>query len=190
MKQLVDFLPVVLFFVVFKSYDDVKQGIMAGTAVLIVATLVQLAWSYHRYRKIEKLPLITAILAVVFGGVTLLLQDEIYIKWKPTVVNWLFGAVFLGSHLIGEKTIIERMMSAAMTLPRAVWSRLNLAWGLFFIAAGCANLFVAFHFDTDTWVNFKLFGMLGLTLVFVILQSLYIARHMSHQDPPEQAEEP
>lgn len=153
---------------------------MMATAVLIVASLIQFAYTWWRYRKIERMPLIALILLIFFGGITLLLQDEVFLKWKPTVVNWLFAAVFLGSHFIGKKTIIERMMGSAIELPTAIWSRLNMAWTLFFLALGVINLYVAFNFDTDTWVNFKLFGMLGLTIAFVIAQAVYLARHMKH----------
>ena len=178
MKFLYDFLPIVLFFVVYKSYDDSQQGLLAATAVLIVTSVIQLAWTWFRTRQIERMPLITVILGVILGGATLLLQDEVYIKWKPSVVNWLFGVAFLGSQFIGKKTLIERMLGNALDLPSEAWVRLNLAWTVFFIAMGLVNLYVAFNYDTDTWVNFKLFGMMGLTLVFVVLQALYIARYI------------
>ena len=178
MKFLYDFLPIVLFFIVYKSYDDSHQGILAATAVLIVTSVIQLAWSWFRTRQVERMPLITVILGVILGGATLLLQDEVFIKWKPTVVNWLFGIVFFGSQFIGKKTLIERMLGNAMDLPSNVWIRLNLAWTTFFLVMGLVNLYVAFNYDTDTWVDFKLFGMMGLTLVFVILQALYIARYI------------
>ena len=184
MKLLFDFLPIILFFIVFKSYDDMKQGVLAATAVLIVVTVLQLAWSWWRHRKIERMPLIAAVLAVLLGGVTLVLQDEIYIKWKPTAVNWLFGVILIGSQYFGNKSLSERMMGEAIQLPKPVWQRFNMAWALFFVAMGGLNLFVAFSFATDTWVNFKLFGMLGLTLVFVVLQALYLARYVDVDDEP------
>jgi intracellular septation protein len=173
MKFLFDLLPVLLFFVAYKL-----DGIYVATAVLIVASLAQVAWLWFRHRRVEKMPLITALLVLVLGGATLLLHDETFVKWKPTVVNWVFALVFLGSQFIGGKTLIERMMSGAIDLPAEIWSRLNTLWVAFFALIGVANLYVAFNFDTDTWVNFKLFGMLGLTLVFVVLQSFYLARHL------------
>lgn len=188
MKQLVDFIPVVLFFIVFKSYDDVQQGIMAATAVLIVATVIQLGWSYYRYRKIEKMPLIAAVLAVIFGGVTLVLQDEIYIKWKPTVANWLFAAAFAASQFVGQKNLVERMLGSTLQLPGPVWSKLNLAWVGFFLLMGVLNLYVAFNFDTSTWVDFKLFGVTGLALVFMVLQALFIARYVEPEAEPKHEE--
>jgi intracellular septation protein len=125
--------------------------------------------------------LVTLAIIIVFGGLTLYLQDEMFIKWKPTVVNWLFAAAFLATHFFGKQTAIERMMGSALTLPEKIWRRLNLGWVFFFLSLGCANLYVMSHFDSDTWVNFKLFGMLGLTVVFIILQSLFLSRYM--QEP-------
>lgn len=173
MKFLFDLFPVLLFFIAYKL-----DGIYVATAVLIVTSLAQVAWLWFRHRRIEKMPLITALLVLVLGGATLLLHDETFVKWKPTVVNWLFALAFLGSQFIGDKTLIERMMSGAIDLSAEIWSRLNTLWVAFFALMGVANLYVAFNFATDTWVNFKLFGMLGLTLVFVVLQSFYLARHL------------
>jgi intracellular septation protein len=173
MKFLFDFLPILLFFVIFKLYD-----IYLATAVAIAASTLQVAWLWLQHRKVESMPLVTLALIVVLGGATLVLQDETFIKWKPTAVNWLFGAVFLGSQFIGKKTITERMLGANMALPRTVWSRLNASWVIFFVAMGVVNLYIAFNFDTETWVNFKLFGMMGLTLVFVLGQAFYLARHL------------
>jgi intracellular septation protein len=189
MKILFDFFPIILFFIVYKQYDDTQQGFMAATAVLIVASILQFGWSWWRHRRIERMPLIALILLLFFGGITLLLQDEVFLKWKPTVVNWLFGAAFLGSQFIGSKTIIERMMGHAIELPAAIWTRLNLAWTVFFIALGIINLYVAFNFDTDTWVDFKLFGMLGLTIVFVLAQGVYLTRHMKTDSGQESSHE-
>jgi len=173
MKFLFDLLPVLLFFVAYKL-----DGIYVATAVLIVASLAQVAWLWLRQGRVERMPLITALLVLVLGGATLLLQDETFVKWKPTVVDWLFAIAFLGSQLIGGKTLVERMMGGAIELPVDIWSRLNSLWVAFFALMGVANLYVAFNFDTDIWVDFKLFGMLGLTLVFVVLQSIYLGRHL------------
>ncbi|PIP02067.1 MAG: septation protein A [Zetaproteobacteria bacterium CG12_big_fil_rev_8_21_14_0_65_54_13] len=177
MKMLFDFFPVLLFFIVYKAVD-----IYAATAVLIAASAVQTFG--HRIFKgsFEKSHVITLVLVAIFGTLTLALHDEVFIKWKPTAINWLFAAVFIGSHFIGKKTIIERMMGANITLPAFVWSRLNIAWALFFIMLGCLNLYVAFSFDTDTWVNFKLFGLMGLTFVFIIAQSLYLVPYLKEAE--------
>lgn len=181
MKLLFDFFPILLFFVSFKLFD-----IYIATAVAIAASFVQLGISWFRTRKVEPMHLITFAIIVVFGGLTLYLQDELFIKWKPTVINWLFGIVFLASQVIGEKTMIERMMGANLVLPYEVWRRLNASWTVFFLLLGAVNLFVIYSFDTATWVNFKLFGMMGLTFLFVILQSIYLSRHIPE---PQSSEE-
>lgn len=176
MKLLFDFFPVLLFFAAFKLTGD---NIYIATAVAIAAGIVQSGIYWLKHRRLEKMHMITLALLVVFGGATLLLQDEVYIKWKPTVLNWLFGLVFIASHFIGDRPVVQRLMNQAITLPRPIWYRLNLAWALFFIAVGFINLYVVYNFDTDTWVNFKLFGIIGLTLVFIIAQSFYIGRHIT-----------
>lgn len=180
MKFLLDFFPIVFFFITFKMYD-----IYVATAVLIIASLIQTCAHWLMHRKFEKMHVITLVLVCVFGGLTLLLQDEMFIKWKPTVINWLFAVAFIASQFIGKKSLIQHMMGDHMTLPSGVWLRLNIAWTLFFIALGIANLYVAYHFDTETWVNFKLFGLLGCTFVFVIAQSLYVARFIEDPDHTE-----
>ncbi len=186
MKLLFDFLPIVLFFVAYKfgggeyTFNGqiyLVEGIYAATVVMIVATLFQVSYTWLRHRKVERAHLITLVLVVLLGGLTLWLQNPDFIKWKPTAVNWLFALVFIGAYLFTDKSLLERMMADHIQLPNKVWGRLNMAWILFFIASGVANLYVAFNFSEATWVNFKLFGMLGLTLVFVIAQSIYLARH-------------
>lgn len=186
MKLLFDFFPIVLFFITFKQYEDQKEGILAATVVIIVATIVQVSISWWRSRKIEKLHVITLVLIIVFGGATLLLEDELFIKWKPTVVNWLFAAAFLGSQFIGRKNLVQRMMEGSLELPAEVWTRLNVSWALFFVLMGVLNVYVVYNFDTETWVNFKLFGLLGLTVLFVIGQGVYLMRHMPKDDEDEE----
>jgi intracellular septation protein len=144
---------------------------------MIVATLVQVSYSWLRHRTVERAHIITLALVVLLGGLTLWLQNPDFIKWKPTAVNWLFALVFIGAYLFTDKSLLERMMGEHIQLPGKVWARLNVAWIVFFTASGVANLYVAFNFDEATWVNFKLFGMLGLTIAFVIAQSIYLARH-------------
>ena len=177
MKMMFDFFPVLLFFIVYKMYD-----IYVATAVLIIACFIQTI--AHRLIKgeFEKSHVITLVLVALFGGLTLILHDEVFIKWKPTVINLLFAGVFIGSQFIGKKTIIERMMGGNLTLPSDVWVKLNIAWALFFVFLGGLNLYVAFTFDTDTWVNFKLFGLMGLTFLFVIAQSFYLMPHLKEQE--------
>ncbi len=173
MKLLVDFFPIVLFFAAYKLAD-----IYVATLAAIVGAVLQVAYTWLRTRKVETMHLISLVLILVFGGATWFLRDPTFIKWKPTVLNWLFAIVFLGSQFIGRQPVIQRMLSAQIELPAEIWRRLNLAWTAFFIVIGGVNLYVAFHFEESVWVNFKLFGMLGLTVLFVLLQSFYLARHM------------
>ncbi len=180
MKFLYDFFPILLFFIAYKIY-----GIYAATAVAIAASFAQVSWYWLKHRRFENMHLITLALLVVFGGLTLILQDETFIKWKPTVINWLFAAVFLGSQFVGKKTIVERMMGANIELPTAVWPRINMAWAGFFVFLGFVNLYVIQNYDTDTWVNFKLFGMTALTLIFIVGQGLYLARFMKNEPAAE-----
>lgn len=178
MKLLFDFFPVLLFFIAYKASGN---DVYVATVVAIAATAVQIVGHWYRYRRVENMHLITFALLVVFGGATLLLQDELYIKWKPTVINWLFGLVFIASRFIGDRPIVQRMMGRAVSLPQAIWTRLNTLWSLFFVVMGFVNLYVVYNFDTDTWVNFKLFGTVGLTLLFILAQSMYLARHMDQR---------
>lgn len=177
MKLLFDFLPIVLFFIAYKMAD-----IYVATGVLIVATLAQVGWTWLRQHRVEKMPLITAGLVLVLGGATLILHDPVFVKWKPTVVNWLFAVAFAGSCFIGQKTLLERMMGSQLKLPGAIWVKLTFAWVLFFLVMGLVNLYVAFTFDENTWVNFKLFGMLGLTVIFMLGQAVYLSRHLKIDD--------
>jgi len=180
MKMLFDFFPVALFFIVYKTYD-----IYTATAVLIAASAVQTCGHRIIKGRFENTHLITLALVSLFGGLTLVLQDEVFIKWKPTAINWLFTIVFIGSQFIGKKPIIERMMGANITLPASVWTRLNIAWAIFFALLGGLNLYVAFSFDTDTWVNFKLFGLMGLTFVFIIAQSFFLLPYLKESKPTD-----
>lgn len=172
-KFLFDMFPVLVFFIAFKVY-----GIYAATAAAITATVVQVAWSWVRHRKVEKMLLISFGIIVVFGGATLLLKDETFIKWKPTVLYWAFAGTLLGSELFFGKNLIRAMMGAQMTLPNPVWKKLNLSWSVFFALMGIANLYVALNYSTDAWVNFKLFGGIGLLLTFAIGQALMLSRYL------------
>jgi len=178
MKMLFDLFPVLLFFAAYKLF-----GIYAATAVLIAASLAQVCIFWLKNRRFETMHLLTLALVIVFGGATLLLRDKMFIEWKPTVINWLFAAAFLGSRFFGDKSLIERMMGEKLALPSAIWQRLNTAWVCFFIAMGAANLFVVYSFDTTTWVTFHTVGLMGMTLVFVVMQSLYLARHLQVEQP-------
>jgi intracellular septation protein len=173
MKFLFDFFPVILFFVAFKVTD-----IYVATGVAIAATFAQIGWTWFRRRKVENMMWVSLAVIVVFGGATLLLQDETFIKWKPTVLYWLFGTALVVAELGFRKNLIRAMMQSQITLPDFVWRKLLASWVAFFAVMGALNLIVAYNFSTDAWVNFKLFGGMGLMLVFVVLQALMLARHV------------
>ncbi len=184
MKFLFDFFPILLFFIAYKMFD-----IYVATAVAIGASFIQVGWYWLQHRRFEKMHIITLALIAVLGGATLIFQDETFIKWKPSVVNWAFAVAFLGSQFIGHKPIIRRMMDQTVTLPDSLWNKLNTAWALFFILLGFLNLFVAYNYDTDTWVNFKLFGLTGLSFIFIIAQAFVIGRYVEEPETTPSKEE-
>jgi len=169
MKILTDFFPVIAFFVAYKIY-----GIYVATGVLIVTFLAQFLLDWRKNGRVSNMHLTSLALVVVFGGITLALRDEKFIQWKPTVVNWLFALAFLYSQLFTKKPIVQRLMEKTVSLPAPLWSQLSSMWVAFFLISGIANLYVVYNFAEDTWVNFKLFGMLGMTLVFVLLQGIWL----------------
>lgn len=176
MKFLFDLFPVILFFVAFKLFD-----IYVATAVAIAATFLQIGWLKWKKRKVDKMMWVTLVIIVVFGGATLALHDETFIKWKPTVLYWLFAAVLAVAELAFRRNLIRAALAEQVSLPDRVWTRLNWSWAAFFAFMGAANLYVAYNFPTDTWVNFKLFGGMGLMVVFVIGQALFLARHVEEK---------
>ena len=176
MKFLFDLFPVILFFAAFKMAD-----IYVATAVAIGATFLQIGLLALLRKKIEPMLWISLGIIVVFGGATLVLRDETFIKWKPTVLYWLFGSALALSDLLLRRNLIRSMLGAQVELPDAVWRRLNWSWVAFFAFMGAANLLVAFNFTTDQWVNFKLFGATGLMLLFVVGQALFLARHVEEE---------
>jgi intracellular septation protein len=173
MKLLFDFFPVLLFFVAFKLH-----GIFVATAVAMGATFAQIGWLWWRRRKIDKMLWVSLGVITVFGGATLLLENETFIKWKPTVLYWLFGIALLVASLVFKKNLVRSMMEHQVSLPDEVWRRLQASWIGFFAMMGALNLYVAYNYSTDAWVNFKLFGGIGLMLGFVLLQALLLARHV------------
>jgi len=173
MNFVADLLPVILFFACFHLFD-----IYVATGVAVAAAVIQVAYLKMRGRPVTTMQWVTLGLFVVFGGLTLALRDPMFVKWKPTIVNWLFGAVFLAAPLFTKRLPIERLIGHAVNLPRNAWQRLNLAWALFFLVLGGVNLFVAYRYEEAVWVNFKLFGLVGLTLLFALAQGFYLARHM------------
>ena len=182
MKLLLDFLPILIFFGAYKLTGD----LITATAVLIPVTIIQVAVVYWLTKKVEKMALVTLALVIVLGGLTVFLNDGWFIMWKPTVVNWLFAAAFFGSHFIGQRPIIERLLGHAISLEAQRWVTLSFAWITFFIFSGVLNLVVAYQFSEDVWVNFKLFGLLGLTFIFLIIQGFWIGKHgLEVQTQPE-----
>lgn len=185
MQLLIDFLPVVAFFAAYKLSD-----IYVATVVLIVAVILQSAVQWVRKGKLNSMHLISAALVLVFGGLTLAIQDKIFIMWKPTVVNWLFACGFLASHLraLGGRPLVERLMTSvgtAIDLSARQWRQLNLMWVVYFAVMGIANLLVFRNFDESTWVDFKLFGMFGMTLLFIAIQGFWIAARTRAAEPGE-----
>ena len=191
MKLLFDFFPLVLFFGAFKLYD-----IYVATLVAMAASLAQVVFIRIRHQRFETTHLVTLFVILLFGGMTLIFQDDMFIKWKPTIVNWIFAIVVLGSQFIGKRTVLERLLGGQMQMPARIWKKVNVSWGLFFFISGLLNLYVAFYFRThldeaartDFWVNFKVFGLLGLTLAFSIIQMMIVARYIS-TEPSESSDE-
>jgi intracellular septation protein len=177
MKQLLDFLPLVVFFVFYKLYD-----IFVASGALIVASGLALVVSWLLYRKLEKMSLITFALVAVFGTLTIAFHNPDFIKWKVTIIYGLFTAALLFSQLFMKQPLIQKMLGKEIQLPEFAWRRLNIAWALFFLACGLANIYVAFWLSQDTWMNFKVFGLSALTLLFTLLSGVYIYRLMPQEE--------
>ena len=177
MKLLIDFFPIILFFVAFKAW-----GIYVATGVAIVATIAQIAYIHFKHGKVEPMQWVSLALILVLGGLTLVLHDKRFIMWKPTVLYWLLGAGFLISDLAFRKNPIKAMMGKQIELPERLWAKLTFAWSGFFAFMGALNLFVAFNFSEAVWVNFKLFGGMGLMLVFVLAQGMVLSRYIQEKN--------
>lgn len=173
MKIFLDFFPIVLFFLAFKAFD-----IYVATAIAIGATVAQIAWLRYKVGHVEPMQWVSLGVIVLFGGATLIAHDENFIKWKPTVLYWLMGGALLVGQYVFKRNLLRSLMKAQMSLPDNAWSFMLHSWAAFFSVMGAVNLWVAFHFDTETWVNFKLFGGIGLMVVFVLLQAAYLSRFM------------
>lgn len=202
MKFLFDLFPVILFFAVFKWGEgnaDAAQAfgqqflsvlvsggqvtvaqapILLATAIAIIATIVQIGYLLSRGKKVDGTLWLSFAIIVFFGGATIYFHNETFIKWKPTVLYWCFAAALLFSQIFLKKNLIRTMMEKQMTLPEGIWRRVNLSWVAFFITMGLLNLYVAFNFSTASWVNFKLFGGMGLMFAFVIAQSLLLSKYV------------
>ena len=180
MKFLFDLLPVILFFVAFKMAD-----IYVATAVAIASTIAQIIYVAIKYKKVEAIQWASLGLIVVFGGLTIGLQDKTFIQWKPTILYWLFAVGLLASALIGKKNLLQTAMGKQIKLKPGIgnklWTKLNFAWVIFFISMGFLNLYVAYKFDEATWVNFKLFGGMGILFTFIIAQGFWLNQYMEQE---------
>ncbi|MEN9501601.1 MAG: hypothetical protein RI964_886 [Pseudomonadota bacterium] len=211
MKFLFDFFPVALFFLVYKFFGDLpaswiavanqlplmnlqqsepKDAILLATLVIILATILQNALYFVLHHRFERMHLITLGILLVFGTLTLFLKDPLFIKWKVSIINWAFGLAFIGSQYVGSrKTLAERIMSNTIQVPPPIWQQTNLMWAIFFIGVGFINLIVAYNFSENAWVNFKLFGVMGLTFVFIIAQVFYLQRYAIETPTPSDTTE-
>lgn len=176
MKFLFDLFPIILFFAAYKF-----AGIFTATAVAIAATIGQIAWVWFRHRKVDTMLWVSLFIVTVFGGATLFFRDPTFIKWKPTVLYWFFAVSLLVSQQLLGKNLIRALLEAQMKLPDPLWKRLNFIWAAFFLAMGVINLLVAYNFSEDAWVNFKLFGGMGLMLVFVLAQGMMLSRYLEEE---------
>ena len=176
MKMLFDFFPIIFFFVAYKIF-----GIYDATAVAMAASLLQVGIFWLKNRRFELIHVLSLAFIFILGSATLIAHDPMFIKWKPTVIYWVMAAIFGGSHL-SKKTLLEHMMGKKINLPAKAWKTLNTSWIIFFTTMGGLNLFVVYNFSTNAWVNFKLFGILGTTILFGILQSLWITKFVKKQD--------
>lgn len=206
MKLFYDLLPIILFFLGYHNAATIAEHTPVGqwinpdqpevivatiiaTGIAIIASFIQVGSFWLKNRRFERMHLFSLALISGLGGITIVFGDPAFIQWKPTVLNWVFAGAFMLSQFIGEKNLVQRMMGGQIKLPDAIWLRLNISWVLFFIASGFANLYVAFYYATDLdektrmdfWVDFKLFGLMGMTLVFVIAQAFYLTRYI--QEP-------
>ena len=173
MKQFIEFIPLVIFFIVYKTVD-----IYAATGALMAAMTLTTAYSYFKNGKLEKMQIITLAMILVFGTFTLVLHDDVFIKWKVTVVYALFSIALLVTQFVFKKPAIKQMLGKELTLPEHVWANLNVAWALFFALLGAVNIYVAFYLPLEVWVNFKVFGLMGVTLVFTILSGIYLYKYI------------
>jgi intracellular septation protein len=176
-KIFLDFLPITIFFIIYKTKD-----IFAATLALMIATLLQVAYEFITKKKVPMLQVVSLILILIFGSTTILLHDAQLIKWKVTIVSWFFAIAFFVSSYYFKKPILQKLLESNIKMPTATWRRFNNSWGCFFLFQGLVNLFVMYNFSTDIWVDFKLFGMLGMTLVFVIAQGFFFAKYAKNND--------
>ena len=203
MKQLFEFFPIVVFVLIYQFYEDIpahwieqanqiphlsfdpqneKDAILFATFCLILSSIVLTALQWLLFKEVKKMQIIGLVALVLLGGATLLLRDPNYLIWKVTLVNWLFAIVFLGSEWLGKTPIVKLMFGQHLNVDAAIWKSSNRQWAFFFAALGVINLVVAWGFSQSTWVNFKLFGNLGLTFAFIIYQVTYLQKHHREEE--------
>ncbi|WP_211441532.1 septation protein A [Collimonas humicola] len=209
MKFLFDLFPVILFFGIFKWGEGSPEAaqslvsqylsgfvsggvvtaaqapVLLATAVAIVATVAQIGYLLLRRKKVDAMLWVSLLIITVFGGATIYFHNETFIKWKPTVLYWAFAAALTVSQLLLKKNLVRTMMEKQLALPEPIWMRVGLAWIAFFALMGCLNLYIAFNYPTATWVNFKLFGGMGLMFAFVIGQSILLSKYIKDPDEPK-----
>lgn len=192
MKQLAEMVPILLFFIVYKmdgqqldigSLHYQFDGIYTATAVLMIATVLQVAIARLTTGKLEKRQLWLLVAVLVFGGATIVLRNQLFIQWKPTIFNWALGLVFLGSQFIGEKNLISRTLGSQISAPDEVWTRLNYLWSAYFFVVGALNIYVAYQFSEAFWVSYKLYSALGFTVALSIASVAILAPHLKEEDP-------
>jgi intracellular septation protein len=180
MQSLSAFLPLIAFYV---GYKLAGNDFFVATGVLIVVVLAQVSYEWLRHRKVSSMLLVTAVLVLIFGGLTLVIHDKIFLQWKFSIVNWLFASAFLASHFFGDRPLVQRIMGENVTLERGQWLRLSWAWIVYFAVMGALNLYVAYNFAESVWVNFKLYGTIGLTVLFALAQGFWLASKMPAEGP-------
>ncbi len=200
MKFIIEFLPIILFFAAYKLYSllpasivesinglmpfsltpgNESDSIYFATLVAIIISGITVLIYYIKHRNFNKNQTITFVLFLIFGGATLFLRDPTFSKCKPTVINLVFALIFLGSIFIGDKPLAQRFLGNAIDAPRSIWNKLNTAWIIFFVFVAAINLYIAYNFSEEIWVNFKLFGMMGLTIAFIIIQMIILSRYIT-----------
>jgi intracellular septation protein len=187
MKQLLEFIPIALFFITYQlkgesialgNWDYTFDGMFSATAVLMIATILQVVATYALTREFEKRLMWLLLAVMVFGGATLVFRNQMFIQWKPTIFNWVLAVAFGASQFVGDKNLMERTLGSQIHLPKAVWTKLNLLWVSNFAIVGALNLVVAYGYSEDTWVSYKLYSAIGFTLLLTILTALLISPHL------------
>lgn len=195
MKQIAEFIPIALFFIVyqlngetvsFAGWEYQFDGIFTATAVLMAATAIQVGLVYLFTREVEKRALWLLLAVLVFGAATLLFRNQAFIQWKPTVFNWALALGFGASQFIGGKNLMERTLGSQIHLPRPVWTRLNVVWTIYFFIVGTLNIVVAYGFSEEAWVSYKLYSAIGFTIALTVITAIMISPHLKEDDAPEQ----